>query len=598
MKIERKFLGKVRRIDVEVLISVGAIVFYFFRLIAISSDLPNWGIGQYQAPDEGAYAFLALNKIHFGQINPDFLNSNNFSMVTAPHLRGNLLGNLLVYITISIFGKTYFGFRFSSFVIGLVNGILLFYILTILQKKFYKNNMRVGFIVKWVLLFTLLLDFQYTLASKVVETSIYRLFFVEVCILLFMKLEKGKKRYFLLLGMLVVFSVCGIYITNFFLAVAFSLAVCYFCLKKMQKDYKNLIIYFVGGIFSYVICEMYYIFFWKTTLIKNTLQTIHNFTAMAEYSSASFMSAICWRIVNFFSNNYNLYNAGILYVFLLSLPILFILMYRERNSIIFLNIVIYFTYFVQTLYSEDFVYRKYILMIPSIYILIYIGGSKLHLIRDMFVSKKSKVLMIIYSIGCAMLCITTYFYRLFFIADGTVLDFANMDKFVVAMMNTVCIMIVFLFSVLVFLNMNSKVLVNFCAIALFVSCFVINSYMDLNYIYDNKTFTDKEIMNSLGEIENQEEETYILGNYMLSYCFYNEAIPIVNDYTEMFDMMLQNDWYLLEYSSSWNMPFGAYLDSYLKQFGYSYEIVREFEREQMTFGVNRNIALYKIVERE
>ena len=77
---------------------------FSIRIIHLDSDMPNYGIAYYQQVDEGPYAYLALNKINYGYINPDLM-VDEVDQYTAPHLRTNLVGNLLSYITIKIFGK-------------------------------------------------------------------------------------------------------------------------------------------------------------------------------------------------------------------------------------------------------------------------------------------------------------------------------------------------------------------------------------------------------------------------------------------------------------------------------------------------------------
>lgn len=82
---------------------------------------------------------------------------------------------------------------------------------------------------------------------------------------------------------------------------------------------------------------------------------------------------------------------------------------------------------------------------------------------------------------------------------------------------------------------------------------------------------------------------------MVSFCLYNDYIPIVNNYEDMMNMMVQDrTLYYFDYSITWNTDLGNYLNSLLYPYGYELKIVKEFPREMKTFGINRSMALYTL----
>ena len=104
-----------KKIIVGTLIAVLWMVLYSLRILNLDADMPNYGIAFYQQIDEGPYSYLALNQLNYGCINPD-ISVDEVEQYTAPHLRTNLVGNLLTFICLKVFGDTYYGFRLGSII--------------------------------------------------------------------------------------------------------------------------------------------------------------------------------------------------------------------------------------------------------------------------------------------------------------------------------------------------------------------------------------------------------------------------------------------------------------------------------------------------
>ena len=94
-------------------------IFFITRLLFLDSDLPPWGIINYQPVDEGTYSMMALNLYNYGDITPEIFNGD-IEYITSPHIRINVIGNALIYMCLKLFGDNYWGLRVSSVICGLI----------------------------------------------------------------------------------------------------------------------------------------------------------------------------------------------------------------------------------------------------------------------------------------------------------------------------------------------------------------------------------------------------------------------------------------------------------------------------------------------
>ena len=106
---------------------MGVVIFialYLFRVINIDQDLPAWGIANYQPMDEGQYATMAINKYKYGTMRPD-LKVDDIQFDTNAHVRNDLIGNIVCYIGLRLFGNNYIGLRVGSVVVCFFNFVIL-----------------------------------------------------------------------------------------------------------------------------------------------------------------------------------------------------------------------------------------------------------------------------------------------------------------------------------------------------------------------------------------------------------------------------------------------------------------------------------------
>lgn len=566
------------------------ILLFSIRIIGLDADTINWGILNYQSTDEGVYNYLALNQINFGKINPDFIELGTVQQYTAEHVRTNIVGNFFSFIGIKLLGDNYYGFRISSVICVALIFLLIYLILVEIGRKY--NSLNNNFYIScYLILFYLLFEFTFLGASRITETSIWRLLIIELVIYIFIRPLKESIKYFLI-GFFAVFSVFGIYITNLFFA--FSTGFLILCvLWNRHNSWKKIIShYLIGGCIAVFLCELYFRFFWQTNIITNVKNILQNFSTVSEYDSSVGIYNNLRLVLLFASSNFNLYNIVLFFLFLIYTPFLLIWGIRKKDEFILFLYSIYGGLFIQTFISEDYIARKYIIIAPILIFLLFISKCLNTSFQDMCKNNLFKFFYLVYFCFIIGFCILIVVFRLFLINDNTRKDISSIDGKIILLFSLISIIMTIVYFFVKYKNYHKRI-ITICFFVIYISSICSNLYMDCKYIFFNKTYSDKKIMQELNtmEIENQ----YILGLYMVSFCLYNDYIPIVNNYEDMMNMMVQDrTLYYFDYSITWNTDLGNYLNSLLYPYGYELKIVKEFPREMKTFGINRSMALYTL----
>lgn len=554
--------------------------------------MPPWGIVNYQPMDEGQYATMALNDYNYGSLRLD-INLKERDFMTSAHIRNNIVGNLLIYAGMVLFGDNYYGFRFSSIFVGFFNfllfGAILSNLKSVLGKEKYKARNTYLFCG---IMFLFVTDFVYHIACRTVETTIYRMFFLQL-ILWFLTLPVKNEVYktclrFMIVGFLAVFSVFAVYITNIFIVAAILGIVVFYgiChgIKYFIEAFSGLV---AGSGMAYVICDLYYNIVWGSSNIVNTMQIISDFTGVSGYASEKNMTSFFISFINFLSANSNLYNIGIWFVFLLSIPLISEMILKEKNESVFILFIIYSMFLMQTFINDDYVVRKYVLVFPIVFYLLYAVtiSNSLNKIEKYFKEKRSWIIG--YSIICLGMCMGIVIYRLFLIGNGTCEDFSTIDKMVVLSQIFFVIFIECLVLRIVLREkLNRFILEKLFIGAILLGCLIPNIYLNLKYVYLNNSYTEKELMQAVGEYANEE---WVYGIYSISFTLYNDIKPIVNSYD---DMRMQ----ITEYEDKWYLDYSEFMfpSKVMKSEILQWNEYVTFEREFSTFGQKRSVSLYYI----
>ena len=153
--------------------------------------------------------------------------------VTSQHVRTNIVGNILVYIGLLILGDNYWGFRIGSVLCG---GVIFFLSGAIMKEIGRRNGMKEETVrgLTMAVLVYMLIDFPFLIASRTVETSLYRMLFVVLTIFVFFQVKDVFKK-FMLMGGVIILSIFGVYVTNVFLGLALVITMAAYGLKYGKK---------------------------------------------------------------------------------------------------------------------------------------------------------------------------------------------------------------------------------------------------------------------------------------------------------------------------------------------------------------------------
>lgn len=570
-------------------------IFFITRLLFLDSDLPPWGIINYQPVDEGTYSMMALNLYNYGDITPEIFNGD-IEYITSPHIRINVIGNALIYMCLKLFGDNYWGLRVSSVICGLITLFLFFLIIKALSSR-YKMEGQTRHWVNLISLVYFTLDFDFVMACRVVETSIYRLLFVMLVILLFVKYNRSIFLKFTFLTIVATLSVLGVYITNVFVYLAIFITLIGYGVKYGKRTFgKGFMGLICGGIIGLIPLEIYYIKVWNTTAVKNMFDTIGSFSSQTGYTSSFSLRALLRTSTHFLASNVNLYNVAFLELIILSIPFLLYLIIKKKDLNVLFLVALIVSLYLQTLFSEDYIVRKYIILYPLYFIILCIVISHRAAIQKLFYemisdkhAHRNKLLIYIYTILTTLICICIIWFRFCRISDGTINDFSRKDIIILSIIEIASIFL----AMIVFYNFiqNNKKLITYFIVVL-VCALSAHIYLDFNYIYINPTYTEKQCMIDIGKTVG---DGYVIGSFFpMGYTLYNDIKPVItSDDQRAASMENHNELWCLDYTDTNDTVIRDYLDYLFKDSKIQLKNYQDFHRNFSTFGICRDVALYK-----
>jgi hypothetical protein len=157
------------------------LAFLATRLAFLDRDLPPWDLSMYQPIDEPAYTLPAFNLHHYGTFT-----HQDVPWVPLEGWPMNVLQSLVTAGTLAL-DWSYWGFRMSSVLFGLVAFLALVAVVRVLVQRARDDGVRLPFpgaVVTGTAVLLLLADFSFLMGGRVVEATIARL--AEVAVLLWL----------------------------------------------------------------------------------------------------------------------------------------------------------------------------------------------------------------------------------------------------------------------------------------------------------------------------------------------------------------------------------------------------------------------------
>lgn len=566
---------------------------FCLRAIGLDKDLPAYGIGAYNPTDEGVYSSIGLNLYNYGSINPSVQIKDDITVTsyTAYHIRTNILENLLVYGGLKLFGDNYYGFRIPMVFVSLINLLLLLRIAGILVKKYGKCYEKDRwFIIAVEAIYTF--SFPYLVSSRVVEPTLLRMTFALAAYCVFLSCNKVRYKYFFS-GLIITLSLQLVYVTNIFFYIPIFAAGCVEGLKNGKKAFWNSALSCITGcVLSLVAGAAYYYLAWGSNFVSNTLSIFHDFTNLSGYTvaTAGGIKAIAGYILDFFGSNIFLFSLPILFFFLMLLPKMGKTIIKEKNAELTYAVMAVAGLLLQTLFTNDYIFRKAFLISPFVVFSIII-----FVLNDNYVysyrNTTRKKAIIVYTAVISVLMLLILWYRFFTNRAGTAGDFSIALKagtIVVSVLGVSAI----IWKMLGETEQNGnkqKTIIVFSIIGLFL----LNVIPSICNVWLYNSYSEKELMIEL----NQYSEQPIFGAYSYGFTLYNDIKPVLLRNEEQNELVeeIPEDFYFIDVSTDNGNYVRAYLDvSMFGQSRYTGNQIKELPREWSLNGNKNKFAIYGV----
>ena len=461
------------------------------KLFIIDIDTPPWEIAQYSAIDEYYYAINAYNHFEFG----------NLFGSDKPILFGNpTLTNFVTYFSLETFGDNYLGLRFGSFLFGLLSYTLLF---TLLKRS--KIN---PLVINGILVFTI---FNFTLAnaSYIVEPTIMRIcsaLLSVYCIVLWKR--KLPSNMFSLIGGSALISTLFLfsYPTNAFvlLAAYILLVLDQSMLSKVIFKKKNLQTIILRSIYFAIGVGIALVLYYLVNKALGVDLLNNSMSRSGKYSNRLALSVKDIAKYVLFGIRANIFVLNPLFLLLsvVTLSRIKLSKIKEWPYLKYVSFVFLITFFIQSLFINDFPERKLIMFYPFISILVAYDINN--------VLKKGNGFTV-----------KSLIYTLVFLS-GTILTYYKYSRIDYLAWGILVVGILTWIISLKYLKLNLKNRL----VVLFGFLLLPELVHTLNYHIINRTYTHKNAEMTLQEYDGK----HFFGGFSMGFRGYNKINTYVNPY--------------------------------------------------------------------
>lgn len=583
------------------------------RLIHLDQDMPDINVSFYNPGDEGIYNTTAINTIAYGTKDP---SEGEFPYYTADSVKLNLINHYVTVLSMKLFGDNFWGLRMPAILYSALSLLLLCLSMDCLCKE---NHVEVekkrGAILLASAVFTL--SFQYMLASRTNEPSTLRMLFTLLTIYAFFKLNHRPLLKYSVCMLIATISIFQVYVTNLFLYLALGVTLLFDLSWNGRENnvWKQIGTFLLSIAIGFIITDILFRAVWNESVLPIVIRTISSFTGQSLYSVSTtnqFLSPLFYmkRLLVMFSSNIGLYHLPLLFILLLVFPRILVIGFKRRDMNAVMLMSMLGAFFAQTVVSEDYVIRKFIVVYPVLFFLMALAwlysadwqNFKNQLAeRHPVAVRATKVVYILFS---TLFILLVVYKRLFTTANPVNGNLNMFAKLIVLMFGLLPIL--FVAFVLCLRQVNSSVyqsrkVIETSLIVLLACNFLLNAALIGKYILLNPTYKDKEMMIELGELA---DGKYVYGCYAVWASLYNDIIPVVSLNPALANYLdehgITDD--LVIFEASENLPNArSYIETeYLGEVGtasgkYSAKPFHIFDRNIMVGDVDLDFALYKPV---
>jgi hypothetical protein len=495
----------------------------------LDADVPLINIVRIADIDEFYYSIGGFNLFYFGEIKNSVLPFAESDLSPFATLL-----DLFTYVSVTVFGNTYYGLRMASVLVSCLIFILIILILRKTSLSFFNvSKVRENLFIYLILIY-FALDFSFLIMGRICEPTIYRSLSMIIVIYVFAHLNKmsPSSKMFLpsfLIGVISMATVCFVYFYNIFIVAAAFIAFFLFIRSRgIRYILKCLVLYGAGVLLTFIVYDFYVRYNFGKSFISY-IELLSTFSDRVLKPTANDHGVLrnAWHFLRFtflqdFGTNMFKFNLPFLFAFLAFLPVYLSKTFKEKKVFdIFVLSLIGF-WFLQTMFENSFPDKRHTLMFPLfVLVLIYSVEYLNKFLEDLKNSLMKKIFLFAY-----------YFFILiigYLLFKGFSLKHLSSypELMTFSMLNGIFLLVVFLiFSLVVFAYLRIAI------IKLLPSFFILPAfYLYINYVVQKRTYSYRDMMIEMSE---HIDHKNVVGGISYATRLYNSSIPSVNSYAWMY----------------------------------------------------------------
>lgn len=479
---------------------------WFLRIINLDADLPGYDVSQYMPLDEGYYAMDAIKTVRPELVQKtELIDSTGLVQWDAGV---SCFTTMLCTVSLFLFGNNYYGLRMASFFGGSL--VLLLLLLILVKEKTDRTT-------KAVILGLAFTSFAFLEACRVVEPSMARMVFAMLMCYAFWKYREPKGYEYFVFGILSAVSVALAYPTNVFIIGAAGAMIILDKIRFQQKFFKNCAWYAAGGIFGWLVGEGICFLVQGRFFIQDFIRVVWE----KDVSRVSFgLGSIKDGILRYLESNLFIYCPLLLILAALGVIYCACTGWQKKDRFRLFISGMAALHFLQSVFTNDFAYRKTIVIFPVLLLNILFLVKERNEIRNYFETKSvrvrlaSRLALAVLSLAVLLLCTDRMFW----------IDPAMLPKDY-----PIAIVLLNISSVaawnLCFWSRKQAAVTSLAAMGMVLA--LIPGLLMSGFALFGLNKTEKQAMLELNELVG---ENYVLGGFPYAYCLYNQIIPLSGVY--------------------------------------------------------------------
>ena len=350
---------------------VAALGFVATRLVYLDSNPPPWPLTQYQPIDEFFYALIGFNLFHFGSIVHQVVPS-----LPDDSMPVHIFQGIVTALTLNIFGNNYYGLRMAPLLISFGGFLCIAAVLKGLLRD------RVG-PDGWVPLFfaTLALavfEFSFLMTGRIADPQTFSV--AAVCFVLYLvwRIDRARGRsadlLIAALGFAAAFSFTFIYLYNVFIFAGLLAALMVWSVRGRDvRRCAGATAWFIGGAVAALLLHEFVLrAVWGIGTTDLMLQVSKSLMAGRSPVNPSFEPTAL-----FFSTNIFRIAPLLLCTFLLAMPVVISVAWREWRFLDLAVLFLIFARFAEAQFQTDYHLRKLVVLFPLVVALLAIAAAEL-----------------------------------------------------------------------------------------------------------------------------------------------------------------------------------------------------------------------------